>query len=292
MTSYIYKEPLIANAENILYQSQCDNPKTYRIGSIDPKYNMSQRKFIENINQAADIWDNEIGKELFTYDPKGKIEINLVYDQRSFLSGQINQLNSQVKQQQNELDPKIEDYKRRAGEFRAKISQLNSNIEYWNSRGGAPPEEYEKLRNRQASLQQEADALRTEADSLNLSTEQYNQQVGELRQTVDNFNQELNFKPEEGEYIYDNGQETINIYFDNSETELIHTLAHELGHALAIDHNNNPESIMYPQTSEAIALSIEDKTGIRNACEKKSVIATGAERFTLLINRVRLQLAK
>jgi peptidoglycan hydrolase CwlO-like protein len=292
MTGFIYKEPVVTYAKNLAYISPCEEPRTYRIGSIDPKYNLNKYEFISKIQSASDIWSDHYGKNLFIYDAKGDIEINLVYDQRSFLSTKINDLNSQVKARQKELDPEIESYKNKTSQFRSKVTQLNNDIEYWNTKGGAPPEEYEKLKSRQAALRQEGEALAAEAARLNQTTEEFNSQVGQLHNTIENFNEELSYKPEEGEYIYDNGKETINIYFDNSETELIHTLAHEFGHALGIEHNNNPLSIMHPKTNERIELSVDDLEGLQKACEKKNIVELGVQKFSLVINKISSDLAE
>ncbi|HVF69714.1 MAG TPA: matrixin family metalloprotease [Xanthomonadales bacterium] len=292
MGGYVFKEPVVTYVNNILYQSQCDTPKTFRIGKMDSKYNMSETQFVTNIDQASDLWSGYYGKKLFTYDPEGDIEVNLVYDQRSFLSTQINNLNSKVKNQQSELDPKIAQYKQKAAAFKSRAQALNNEIESWNTRGGAPPEEFERLKAAQESLRNEAASLQQEAATLNQSTDEYNVQVGQLRQTVNNFNEQLSYKPEEGEYIYNNGKETINIYFDNSQSELVHTLAHELGHALEISHNNNNLSIMYPQSTVSVTLTPEDKASLMKACARESVIKTGAEKLALIINELRLTLIR
>lgn len=292
MGGYIFQKPIAAYASNILYHSPCEVPQTYRVGSIDPKYNMNTDQFVTRIDEASEIWEDAIGKNLFEYDAEGEIEINLVYDQRQFLSSKINELNSKVRAQQQTLDPEIENYKSKSAAFREKASSLNNEIQKWNAQGGAPPDEFDKLRARQSALQNEAIELQNEAERLNQSTSQYNTQVGELKQTVDNFNQELVYKPEEGEYIVDKGTRTINIYFDNSQSELVHTLSHELGHALEINHNQNPTSIMYPETTEALSLSSEDLSGLEKACEEENVITTGTEKFVFIITQLRLKLVE
>lgn len=289
MLGYIYKDFILTSTESLLYQSKCDNPKTYHVGSIDPKYNLSKEQVLVSIKEAGSVWSEAESKELFAYDPKGDIEVNLVYDQRSLLNSQINDLNSKVKEQQNALDPKIADYKNKAAAFRAKINQLNSDIEFWNSKGGAPEDEYNKLKDRQAELKDEAESLRAEAQSLNQSTEEFNAQVGQLHQTVDSFNQELAFKPEEGEYIFDNGRETINIYFDNTRSELIHTLAHELGHSIGIQHNNSEQSIMYPRTTDAITLSDLDKKSLEEVCKKQNIFILFTNKLAVAIMKAKSQ---
>ena len=286
MVGYINIDQLESYARGQLYYSICETPKTYRIGSIDDRYNMSSDDFLIHLQNAEKIWEDRWDGNLFEYKSDGDIEVNLVYDQRSFLSGQINQLDSQVRAQKNDLNPKIEEYKRKASEFQANIKQLNTDISYWNERGGAPPEEFDKLIERQKNLQAQSDNLKQEAEFLNQSTALFNQQIGELQGTVDNFNQQLAFKPEEGEYIYDNGIETINIYFDNSETELVHTLAHELGHSLRIEHNNNKLSIMYPETTTITTLSADDLIGLNNACAEKSILKDQSEKINIIINQL------
>src|SRR6266550_6114789 len=121
------------------------------------------------------------------------------------------------------------------------------------------------------------------ADQLNLSTDQYNEQIQQLNQKVDNYNNVLVNKPEEGLYSRDGMNETIDIYFNNSQQELIHTIAHEMGHALGLGHNSNPQSIMYPQTNLAITPSIKDEDTLAQVCQKRSIFLLTAEKIILFM---------
>ncbi len=81
----------------------------------------------------------------------------------------------------------------------------------------------------------------------------------------------MKYKPEEGIYISDENGRRIIIYFNISKNELVHTLAHEMGHALGIGHINSTTSIMYSRTTEILSLSNDDLTALSTVCRKISV---------------------
>ncbi len=280
---YFYKDSIVFRVNTFLYQSPCDTPLTYHVGNIDPKFNVGNVEFLKNIGDAVDIWDRAYGKKLFVFEPQGALTINLIYDDRQSLKGQINILDNQVLENQKILSPKIADYEKRAVEFERQIVELNQSIESWNKRGGAPPTEYQKIKSEQESLMAEADKLQAIAQTLNQSTAKYNTEVRSLDQTISAFNQVLQFKPEEGKYTYENGRQKIDIYFNVSRNELVHTLAHELGHSIGITHNDETTSIMYPQTSQSLTLSPADQTSLAKVCQKKSIIEIGEIKLQNLI---------
>lgn len=259
----------LSSLSNLFSYSVCDKAIHYRVDIVDPKFNLSRENFLSDINQAAQIWNNLRDKSLFSYDPKGNLSINLIYDERQSLTTQINQLENTVKSDQQSLNPKVNEYQKLASEFRQKLENLNKEIEYWNSKGGAPTDEYNKIIQKQHDLQAEADRLNAMAQNLNVSTSAYNSEISKLNQTISVFNNALEQRPEEG--IYKGPEDRIEIYFNISKTELVHTLAHELGHALGLTHSSNQKAIMYLRTNQSVAPSKDDIQALENVCKKHTL---------------------
>jgi len=288
---YLNKTAIAAEAYQIFYQSPCATPKTFRIGSVDSRFGINKDTLVKDAEEAGGVWKNDQGVVLMQYDPNSAMPINMVYDQRQYLNSQINTLNDQVAQQKNSLKPEISDYQQKVTAFKKQSDDLNAQVQYWNNKGGAPQDVYNGLVTKQQALQQQATLLQQMADQLNQSTDQYNAQIQQLNQKVDNYNNVLVYKPEEGLYSRDGTDEKIDIYFNNSQQELIHTLAHEMGHAIGLGHNSNPQSIMYPQTNLAIAPSGDDESALTQVCEKRSIFEIAATRTILLLSSLHQKLA-
>lgn len=252
-----------------LFHSSCDTPIHYKIGNVDPRFNLSRDQFLNDVKTATTIWDRVEGKTLFVYDPgeTSGLVVSLTFDQRQQLNNQINNLEGQLNQSNQNIQPQIDQYNQEKANFEKQLADLNSQIESWNQKGGAPPDIYSQLTAQQNSLQQEANKLNQEAQQLNLSTSSYNFNVNKLNSTISAYDEALLQRPEEG--LFDPNADTITIYFNNGYDELIHTLAHEFGHSLGLDHNQNKLSIMYPYTTQQITPSSDDISALNAVCSRQ-----------------------
>ncbi|MEK7070644.1 MAG: matrixin family metalloprotease, partial [Patescibacteria group bacterium] len=101
------------------------------------------------------------------------------------------------------------------------------------------------------------------------SVDEFNVDVGVLNSSVSNFNTVLVGKPEQG--LFDPREGTITIYFQNSKKELVHTLAHEFGHSLGMDHVADKRAVMYERTNELTEPSSADTIELQKACQKHTL---------------------
>jgi len=271
-----------------LEYAPCADPVLYKFGSIDPRFELSLTQLRSYTEEAEMIWGSFEGNPLFRYDEAAELTINLIYDERQALTSKLSQLDSDLDTTNNSIKPKIEEYNRQSRAFEAKLAKLNAEVQYWNSQGGAPEDIYNRLNTEQAEMQQEADRLNTMAGELNQSTTSFNAQINQFNSTVQAFNQTISQKPEEG--LYDPEQNRIDIYFNTDKDGLVHTLAHELGHARGADHAIDKKAIMYPYSTQSIVLSDDDKSLLATTCKRYTYAQLFLIRLPLWIDRVQLLL--
>jgi chromosome segregation ATPase len=220
----------------------------------------------KELDDAADLWSQTWGKNVFKESETADLTVNFIFDQRQELSNKVTSLKEDVTTNKSNLDSKLAGFKAQATALEEKIKKLNEEIAAWNAKGGAPPDIYKSLTDQQKQLQQEIDQVNRQAAQLNTSINSYNLEVNKFNTTLSDFNEVVSQKPEAG--LYDGKNQTISIYYVNSDAELRHTLIHEFGHALNVDHATNPEAIMYPLTSKTVEFAQEDLDALKLACQK------------------------
>jgi predicted nucleic acid-binding Zn-ribbon protein len=274
----------------------CRDPIPYVLGRFDEKFKISKEDLLEAAAEAEKIWEEPYGKELFAYKPENDspkaLKLNLVYDYRQEASSKLERIGGDVEETQADYDAlkaefeaKKSEYEKLKSTFNKRVESFNSRqaayereVDSWNKKGGAPEAEFHKLEQERAALGKEAKALETMqsgitamADEVNTLVVSLNRLAGKLNLSVDKFNtinQTRGETFEEGVYESNGFERSINIYEFSSREKLVRVLAHELGHALGLDHVENSQSIMYEYNqSNTLKLSKEDLAALKARCE-------------------------
>lgn len=235
---------------------------------MDSGYGLTKEKFLGQIDEANQIWSKVVNKNLFSFDPQGKIVINLIYSQRQSMADKLNSLENNLKTGKQSLDSSVAQYQNLQADFSKKLQAFNAEVENWNKLGGAPEEVFNRLKTQQEELKAEADKLNQMANQLNLSAQEYNLGVSQYQQSAQTLNKALSVNPEAG--VYNGSLPQIDIYLTSSQKELIHTLAHEMGHALGLSHLDNQQAIMYAYTNEVIKPDNQEASQLQAYCHQRN----------------------
>jgi len=259
--SYFYELPNV-----------CDKPISYKIGGVDTRFNLTREQVLSTIQEAESYWENATGKNLFNYNPSAKnsVLIQMVYDERQAISTQVNSEQTDVTQNKTSLQARVSDFNRRSGELEQKISAFNSKISEWNKNSSQTEDEYKKLVGEQAELEQRTKQINAEAKTLQQSTNDVNIKIDKLNGDIATLQTVVKAKPEAG--LYESASKTIYIYYNNTHRELVHTIEHELGHSLGLDHISNPLAIMYVQTNDTLVPTADDLRAVNLVCKRETVL--------------------
>lgn len=207
----------------------CSRTISYSVGTIDPSFGISKENFLSDIEEAENVWEASIDKKLFTYETEGgELTINLLYDNRQATTEQLKSLNN----------------------------TLNSDRSFYND------------------LKNQIDILKADP---NPDVNKINSLIGELNQAAVSFNSQakeynaaggsLGNEFEEGLYSSDQSGKRIDIYQFENKDKLVRVLMHELGHALSLDHVNNPKAIMYQTNNgDNLTLTADDINELKAHC--------------------------
>jgi len=274
-----------AHAETV---PACQAPIKFRIGAIDPRFGIGRADFQRDVEEAGKLWEGAAGRNLFSYDEKGSLEISLVYDGRQEATKrliavrasivekleQIDTIKNKLRPLQARFQALDESYSAQAAAYRQVLDDHNRTVTQFNQMGGAPEGEYQRLGSENFVLRKQAEALEARKQELNRVTAEMNELVRTHNAILARTNAEAqalsgsaDAKFEEGRYVKMGDAERIEIYQYHSEAGLKVVLSHELGHALGIRHNANTASIMAALIqTERLALTADDMSGLGAAC--------------------------
>lgn len=291
---YLYKDETIAFTRMLIHGAPCSRVITYSLGTVDPRFKLSESEVLAYLSKATGVWSAAGGKTLFTYSAtKGDVVVTFNYDHRQQVTDTLHTLKTTISgtdMAYQDLKSKVDAlqatfvadkaaFNSKQAALAAKQTEYNAEVADWNRKGGASKSVYaalqqegKNIQSQYAELQQDANNLTIEGQNLNALIVELNSKVSDHNATAAVYNNTAASTASEfreGEYVEQGAKREIHIYQFEDTTKLVRVLEHEFGHALGLEHVSDPKAIMYSLNDGAGSLLTEaDKEELMRVCKK------------------------
>lgn len=287
--------PSFSTERNPIPTEPCQQPLTYRIGTIDSRFDITEQEVKQVMQSVESLWATALDRQLLQYQEDGDVAIHLVYSDEQKFTEQEKAFSERIKTKEGRIAVMRDDYQKMKRNFERlerdfqqtltkfnnRASTFNGLVDQWEGR-----ETPQKVLNRIQKMRQEIKQLKSKLDQkrenlellrdkTNRKSQEINSLVDQMNRMVATYNQRYSVakKFNQGRYIRHGENERINIFQFANKAQLMTVLAHEAGHAMGLDHVSNPKSVMHAimqqQNIFDLSLSEEDIAALRNRCQKQ-----------------------
>lgn len=253
----------------------CDVPLAWRVARIDSGFRLDTDEVVAALQGAIASWEQKVPRTLFVHDPVDGFPIRLIYGSRqartqnwSQRNREVEELKARLEQGRDALDKARERYSqmrthldRQRVDLNRQFSIYNSTVQSWNQQGGAPRSVMASLRARQDALETKRRELKDQARNFEVSRRRFQDQQDRFNRQVEKYRLragqlEAVFSGsavKSGEYRESTRtlggrvvsvEREIEIYQFVDRHDLQTVMAHELGHALGLDHVSAAGALM------------------------------------------------
>lgn len=127
-----FTDAMPADKNNLVQQTVCVTPLTLDIGQVDKEFKLSHEEVVAALKKATQEWQDATGKKWFIVHSGGTLKVNFLFDGRQSSLDQMEEEQSQIKQESERLLTSNRPSEREASEFLNRVDSYRRKYESTN----------------------------------------------------------------------------------------------------------------------------------------------------------------